>query len=221
MKIDTDLYAYIWKSPAENNCNSFLIGGDMPVIVDPGHQHLVKNLIKLMEKDDNRFEDVRLIIATHGHPDHLEAIQTFARGGVQVAIHEEEWKFLQEIGGQFYRAMGMEMPELKVSFFLKEGELKLGSKTFRVIHTPGHSPGSISLYWPEKKALFTGDVVFPMGVGRTDFPGGDGMLLRDSIERLSRLDAEWLLAGHGEVIKGKKNIQRNFAYIRSNYYDYL
>jgi len=221
MKLDTDLYAYIWKSAAENNSNSFLIGGEMPVIIDPGHQHLVKNLIKLMEKDDNRFEDVRLIIATHGHPDHLEAIQTFARGGVQVAIHEEEWKFLQEIGGQFYRAMGMEMPELKVSFFLKEGELKLGSKTFQVIHTPGHSPGSISLYWPEKKALFTGDVVFPMGVGRTDFPGGDGGLLRDSIERLSQLDAEYLLSGHGEVIKGRQNILRNFAYIRSNYYDYL
>ena len=130
MKLDTDLYAYIWKSSSENNSNSFLIGGDLPVIVDPGHQHLVKNLIKLMEKDENRFEDVRVIIATHGHPDHLEAIQTFARAGVQVAIHEEEWKFLQEVGGQFYRSMGMEMPELKVSFFLKEGELKLGSKTF-------------------------------------------------------------------------------------------
>ena len=221
MKLDTDLCAYIWKSSAENNCNSFFIGGDLPVIVDPGHQHLVKNLIQLMEKDGNRFEDVRVIIATHGHPDHLEAIQTFARAGVQVAIHEEEWKFLQEVGGQFYRAMGMEMPELKISFFLKEGELKLGSKTFQVIHTPGHSPGSISLYWPEKKALFTGDVVFPMGVGRTDFPGGDGGLLRDSIERLSQLDAEYLLSGHGEVIKGRQNILRNFAYIRSNYYDYL
>jgi hydroxyacylglutathione hydrolase len=221
MKLDTDLYSYIWKSAAENNCNSFFIGGDLPVVVDPGHQHLVKKLIQLMEKDGNRFEDVRVIIATHGHPDHLEAIQTFARAGVQVAIHEEEWKFLQEVGGQFYRAMGMEMPELKISFFLKEGELKLGSKTFQVIHTPGHSPGSVSLYWPEKKALFTGDVVFPMGVGRTDFPGGDGGLLRDSIERLSRLDAEYLLSGHGEVIKGRQNILRNFAYVRSNYYDYL
>jgi hydroxyacylglutathione hydrolase len=221
MKLDSDLYAYTWKSSMENNCNSYVLGGDLPAIIDPGHQHLVKNLIKLMEKDGNRFEDIRLIIATHGHPDHFEGTQTFARGGVQVAIHEEEEKFLKEIGSQFYRAMGGEMPELKISFYLKEGELKVGSKTFQVIHTPGHSPGSISIYWPEKKALFTGDVVFPMGVGRTDFPGGDGMLLRESIERLAQLDAEWLLAGHGEVIKGKKNIQRNFAYVRTNYYDYL
>ena len=221
MKLDSDLYAYIWKSTMENNSNSFVVGGEMPLVIDPGHQHLVKNLVNQMEKDGNRFEDIRLIISTHGHPDHFEATQTFARGGTMVALHPDEEKFLKEVGGQFYSAMGTEMPEIKISFYLKEGELKVGSKTFQVLHTPGHSPGSISLYWPEKKALFTGDVVFPMGVGRTDFPGGDGMLLRDSIERLAQLDAEWLLAGHGEVIKGKKNIQRNFAYIRSNYYDYL
>lgn len=221
MKLDSDLYAYPWMSMQENNCNSFLIGGDVPVLIDPGHQHLVKNLINQMEKDKNRFEDIRLIIATHVHPDHFEATQTFARAGVLLALHPEEEKFMKETGGEFYRGFGMEMPEIKVDFFLKEGELKLGTKTLQVLHTPGHSPGSISLYWSEKKALFTGDVVFAMGVGRTDFPGGDGMLLRDSIERLARLDAEWLLSGHGEVLKGKENIQRNFSYIRTNFFEYL
>ena len=221
MKLETDLYAYTWKSSMENNSNSYLIGGEIPLVIDPGHQHLVKNLISQMEKDGNRFEDIRLMIATHGHPDHFEAIQTFARGGVMVALHPEEEKFLKEVGGQFLGAMGAEMPKIRISFYLDEGELKLGSKTFQILHTPGHSPGSISIYWPEKKALFTGDVVFPMGVGRTDFPGGDGALLRESIERLAQLDAEWLLAGHGEPIQGKKNIQRNFAYIRGSYYDYL
>ena len=221
MKLDSDLYAYPWVSMQENNCNSYFIGGDVPVLIDPGHQHLVKNLINQMEKDKNRFEDIRLIIATHVHPDHFEATQTFARAGVLLALHPEEEKFMKEAGGEFYRGFGMEMPEIKVDFFLKEGELKLGTKTLQVLHTPGHSPGSISLYWPEKKALFTGDVVFAMGVGRTDFPGGDGNLLRDSIERLARLDAEWLLSGHGEVLKGKKNIQRNFSYIRTNFFEYL
>jgi len=221
MKLDSDLYAYPWVSMQENNCNSYFIGGDVPVLIDPGHQHLVKNLINQMEKDKNRFEDIRLIFATHVHPDHFEATQTFARAGVLLALHPEEEKFMKEAGGEFYRGFGMEMPEIKVDFFLKEGELKLGTKTLQVLHTPGHSPGSISLYWPEKKALFTGDVVFAMGVGRTDFPGGDGNLLRDSIERLARLDAEWLLSGHGEVLKGKKNIQRNFSYVRTNFFEYL
>ncbi len=221
MKLDSDLYAYPWMSMQENNCNSYLIGGDMPVLIDPGHQHLVKNLINQMEKDKNKFEDIRLIIATHVHPDHFEASQTFARAGVLTALHPEEEKFMREVGSDFYRSFGMEMPKIKVDFFLKEGELRLGTKKLQVLHTPGHSPGSISLYWPEKKALFTGDVVFYMGMGRTDFPGGDGNLLRESIERLASLDAEWLLSGHGEGIKGKENIQQNFSYIRDNFFEFM
>jgi hydroxyacylglutathione hydrolase len=221
MKLDTDLYAYIWKSMAENNSNSYVIGGEVPVVIDPGHQHLVKGLIKQMEKDGLRPEDMRVAIATHGHPDHFEAVPIFAAGGAKVGLHADEEKFLKEVGNQFYAAFGNEMPKVRIDFYLQEGELKLGDKTFQILHTPGHSPGSISLYWPEKKALFTGDVVFPMGVGRTDFPGGNGMLLRDSIERLARLDAEWLLSGHGEVIQGRADILRNFTYIRSTYFDYL
>lgn len=221
MKLDSDLYAYPWTNMQENNCNSYLIGGDVPILIDPGHQHLVKHLITQLEKDKNRFEDIRLIIATHVHPDHFEASQTFSRAGVLMAMHAEEEKFMKEVGREFYRAYSMEMPDIQVGFFLNEGDLKLGSKTFQVLHTPGHSPGSISLYWPEKKALFTGDAVFSMGVGRTDFPGGDGNLLRESIEKLARLDAEWLLSGHGEVIRGKRKIEQNFGYIRANFFEYL
>jgi hydroxyacylglutathione hydrolase len=221
MKLETDLYAYPWKSAQENNCNSYLIGGDFPVLIDPGHEHLLENLLKQMEKDGFPMDKIRLVIITHIHPDHFEAAQSFSKAGIMLAMHPEEEKFLTEVGGDFFRAFGLEMPEFKVGFHLQEGDLNLGSQTFRVIHTPGHSPGSISLYWPEKKALFTGDVIFPMGVGRTDFPGGDGSLLRKSIERLAELDVEWLLSGHGEVLKGSKNIQRNFSYVRTNYFDYL
>jgi hydroxyacylglutathione hydrolase len=221
MKLDADLYAYPWKSMQENNCNTYVIGGDFPVLIDPGHEHLVKSLLGQMEKDGNTPESLRLLIATHIHPDHFEAAGLFAKAGVPLAMHPEEEAFLREAGGDFFRAFGLEMPDFKVDLHLQEGELKIGPKTLRVFHTPGHSPGSISLYWPEKKALFTGDLIFPMGVGRTDFPGGDGVLLRKSIERLAELDAEWLLSGHGEVLKGKKNIQRNFSYVRSNYFDYL
>jgi len=221
MKLESDLYAYIWEDMQENNCNSYVIGGDFPTLIDPGHQHLTKNLITQMEKDGMRMEEIRLVLNTHVHPDHFEGTQTFARTGVLTALHQEEEKFMLEVGSQFYRALGMEMPQVKIDFYLEEGELRIGSKTLQVLHTPGHSPGSVSFYWPKKKALFSGDVVFPMGVGRTDFPGGDGVLLRDSIERLAQLDAEWLLSGHGQVIRGKKNIKRNFAYIRTDIFPYL
>ncbi len=221
MKLDTDLYAYPWKSMQENNCNSYVIGGDFPVLIDPGHEHLAKGLITQMEKDGIPLESLRLLLITHIHPDHFEAASIFSRAGVPLAMYPEEETFLKEVGGDFFRAFGLAMPDFKIDLHVQEGELKLGPKTFQVFHTPGHSPGSISLYWPEKKALFTGDVVFPMGVGRTDFPGGDGALLKKSIERLAKLDVEWLLSGHGEVLKGKRNIERNFGYIKSNYFDYL
>jgi len=89
-------------------------------------------------------------------------------------------------------------PNLRWIFTFRKGRLSWVQKPSRS-STPRALPRIDQLYWPEKKALFTGDVVFPMGVGRTDFPGGDGALLRKSIERLAQLDGEWLLSGHGEV----------------------
>ena len=78
---------------------------------------------------------------------------------------------------------------------------------------PGHSPGHVALYWPSKKALFAGDVVFSQNVGRTDFPGGDSRLLKESIRSLSKLDAEYMLAGHLGIVSGAKNVARNFQFV--------
>jgi len=58
-------------------------------------------------------------------------------------------------------------------------------------------------------------------VGRTDFPGGDSNLLKQSIERLSKLDVEYLLPGHGDIVKGRDKIKRNFEYVAGVYYDLL
>jgi len=77
----------------------------------------------------------------------------------------------------------------RLDFYLGEGDLEVGEHRFQILHTPGHSPGSVSVYWPERKALFTGDVLFPGGLGRTDLPGGNGAQLKESIRRLAELDA--------------------------------
>jgi hydroxyacylglutathione hydrolase len=97
----------------------------------------------------------------------------------------------------------------------------LGDKTFQAILTPGHSPGSISLYWPEKKALFTGDVVFSQSIGRTDLPGGSGKQLKESISRLAELDVEVLCPGHGEVVAGRENVKKNFKLIKDFWFSQL
>ncbi|HNS15808.1 MAG TPA: MBL fold metallo-hydrolase, partial [Syntrophorhabdaceae bacterium] len=90
---------------------------------------------------------------------------------------------------------------------------EIGGRAFQVIPTPGHSPGSLCLYWKEKRTLISGDTLFYMGVGRTDLPGGDAELLAESIKRLAELDIEHLIPGHGELIRGEKAIKKNFQLI--------
>jgi glyoxylase-like metal-dependent hydrolase (beta-lactamase superfamily II) len=93
--------------------------------------------------------------------------------------------------------------------------------TFQVIQTPGHSPGSVCIYWPDKKVLFTGDVAFNQGIGRTDLPGGDGQELKESIKRISLLDVEYLLSGHGDILSGREKVKANFGDIEEMWFPYL
>ena len=85
----------------------------------------------------------------------------------------------------------------------------------------GHSPGSVALYWPEEKALFTGDLIFRGGVGRTDLPGGNGADLKQSIKRLVELDIEWILPGHGDLVSGGAEVRANFNHIEQVFFNYV
>jgi hydroxyacylglutathione hydrolase len=221
MKLIDDLYAYPWESYTENNCNSYVIGGDFPVLIDPGHSHLVDHLLRGMKADGISRESIKCIIATHGHPDHFEGVVDFMDLPVKIGLSRAEEEYLRQAGAMFYRAFGTELPRFRVDFYLEEGEIALGENHFQVFHTPGHTPGEICLYWIEKKALFTGDVIFAQSVGRTDFPGGSGKNLRESIDRLAALDTEILLPGHMEVLMGEDIIRRNFEVIRSAFFPML
>jgi glyoxylase-like metal-dependent hydrolase (beta-lactamase superfamily II) len=69
--------------------------------------------------------------------------------------------------------------------------------------------------------LFTGDVVFKEGLGRTDLPGGDGAKLKASIKRLAELDVEWVLSGHGDPVSGEKEVKANFDQIEQFWFNYI
>jgi hydroxyacylglutathione hydrolase len=126
------------------------------------------------------------------------------------------------VGERMFGMFGMKAAKLAPVIDLTEGTLNLGTDEKRIsleiFLTPGHSPGSISIYWPDKKVLITGDLIFYGGVGRTDFPGGSITTLKQSIERLSALDVEFLLPGHstelGSVVEGRDKVERNLSAIR-------
>ncbi len=221
MELKEGLYAYLWKDPYENNCNTYVIDGEVPVLIDPGHSRHVGKTLHQMEEDGLSPERVKLIILTHSHPDHMEGVEAFLNPSAKIAMAKDENRYLTESGKLLFEAMGQPVPEFRVDFYLKEGTLKIGKKRFEILETPGHSPGSICLYWPEAKVLLTGDVIFYGGIGRTDFPEGDPELLKKSIERLSRLEVEFLLPGHGEIVQGRQEVSQNFGFIRENYFSYL
>ena len=217
MRLFNEFYVYPWASYQDNNCNTIFIDGPVPTLIDPGHSHLFNNVVEGMARDGKSADSVKLVICTHGHPDHIEAIDHFDNN-VLKAISSEEFTYLDDEGKELFLMTGCQAPKKPFKLFLKGGQLTLGDKIFQVIPTPGHSPGSVCLYWEKEKLLISGDTVFYMGVGRTDLPGGNMETLGSSIQQLSKLDVEYLIPGHGEMVKGAKSVQRNFELILGEFF---
>ena len=97
------------------------------------------------------------------------------------------------------------MPKMPVDVRLIDGNtINIGDETFEVIYTPGHTPGSMCLYSKISKSLISGDTIFAYGsFGRYDFPGGDVILLKQSIEKLAELDVDNLYPGHESYVEGE------------------
>jgi glyoxylase-like metal-dependent hydrolase (beta-lactamase superfamily II) len=218
MKIAEQLHGFIWRDPRVNNGNAYFIEGPPRILIDPGHRHLFGQVEAELARLALKPEQMDVVLATHAHPDHLEGLFQFKEPTV-TALGREEYDFVKGMARQAGWDLGG--TEWEPELLLQEGDLKLGALRFRVLVTPGHSPGSICLYWEDRKALFTGDVIFQQGLGRTDLPGGDGDLLKGSIRRLAALEAEILLPGHGEVIIGKEAVQDNFRMVEDYWFNLM
>lgn len=220
MQIIDDIHAFIWQSTTANNCNTYLLTSPSPILIDPGHLRLFDHVRQGLDDLGLALTDIGLVLCTHAHPDHIEAVQLFKQAGIPFAIHEQGWQLIEAMKHQI-SAMGIDVEAMAPDFFLQEGELTVEGVELAVYHTPGHSPGSSCFYLPGSKALFTGDLVFKEGLGRTDLPGGSGEQLKKSILRMAALDTEWIFPGHGDYLKGRDNIQRNFSTIEHVYFSYV
>jgi len=221
MKIAKNLYVYPWTDPQANNCNSYVLTGRVNVLIDPGHDAFASSLTEELQRDGIEPESINLVINTHCHPDHCEANGRFQQMGAMFAIHEEEHNFLKNSGRSLFVQLGIEPPANPFHILLTEGSLRFGKESVEVYHTPGHSPGGICIYWPAYRALFSGDTLFAMGVGRVDLPGGNAEALGQSLERLIALDIEYLLPGHGQMVKGRGQIRQLIQVMSAQVLPYL
>jgi len=165
------------------------------VVIDPGGHPQ-----RILEAIEESGLTVRYVLNTHCHFDHMGAnAEIVAATGAPLALHPAELPILQARGGaSWFGVIVKESPPPDVE--LEPGQvLEVGTLRFQVLHTPGHSPGSVTFYLEEEGVAFDGDVIFQMGVGRVDLPGGDGgTLVRSIREVLFALPDETVLyPGHG------------------------
>ncbi len=164
------------------------------VLVDAGvvGSQILKHL------EENGLELVAVLL-THGHPDHLLGLKEVVDAtGVPAYMHPADAQMVKSIPPLFLRMLGLEDLELPEEFLpLEDGqELELAGMKFKVLHTPGHSEGSVCFL--ADGVLFAGDLVFRGSIGRTDFPGGSMQtLLRSVKEKVFTLPSDTrILPGH-------------------------
>ena len=171
------------------------------IIIDPGFDDLLE-AEKIFRFVEENALTLKFIVNTHGHPDH-----TCGNGMAKekfhapILIHEYDTRMLGESGkriGDFFGFGGSSPP---ADILLHDGDsVKFGEITLKVMHSPGHSRGSISLLG--EKEIFTGDTLFSGSIGRTDFPESSQMDMRLSLKKLASLSDHLVVyPGHGPVTR--------------------
>ncbi len=180
--------------------NVYLVTGDHPIIVDAGTGIASSQIIS----EIRRFSkvDPEMLIATHCHFDHIggapDLVEEFGCGLYSGAGDAD---FIRS-GDPAYTVsniFGSRSVPMECHVLTSDDVISTGEHSFRIIETPGHTPGGICLYEDETGYLISGDTLFFDGFGRTDFPGGSMSQLRSSLSILSNIDIRGLFPGHGNA----------------------
>ncbi len=184
--------------------NLYVINKEL--LIDAGTGFHPKILVCELHELDLFLEDIKRIILTHAHFDHAGGAHLFKNA--KLGLHKSDAEIIQKGDSKASMAhmFSAELKKKNVEFILEDGDLiKSGDVKLRVIHTPGHTKGSICLYDAKNKILFSGDTVFAEGFGRVDFPGSSSREMKQSLEKLSKLDVDKILPGHGAIVWGSGN----------------
>jgi hydroxyacylglutathione hydrolase len=193
-------------------CNCSIFGDETTreaVVIDPGD-----DIEQILEVVARHGLTVKTIVITHAHIDHVGgAARLKAVTGAPVYMNEADFPFYDQLEMQALW-LGMDPPErADVDVAPRDGDvLHLGAAEFNVLHTPGHTPGSIGLWIPSEKKLIAGDTLFFDSIGRTDLPGGDGKKILVSIrEKFMPLpDDTLVIPGHGPTTTMGREKESNY-----------
>jgi hydroxyacylglutathione hydrolase len=192
-------------------CNCSIFGDEQSreaIVIDPGDN--IDDILGVLQKHSLK---VKAIVITHAHIDHIGgAAKLKALTGAPVHMNQDDAELYDRLDVQA-GWLGMETPErTAIDTEAREGDsLKLGGAEFKVLHTPGHTQGSISLWIPAENKLVAGDTLFRDSIGRTDLPGGDGrQILRSIHTKLLTLPADAVvIPGHGPNTTIGREKERN------------
>ena len=181
-------------------CNCSILGNEVTgeaMVVDPGD-----NVAEILFRLQKHGLTLRQIVVTHAHIDHIGGAALLKRAtGAPVLLNQRDLELLAAMEMQA-GWLGVATPEVAPPDASAEDGITVGLEGLpgEVIHTPGHTPGSICLLFTEQHLLLAGDTLFAGSIGRTDLPGGDGrLILRSLRDRLLVLpDATRVLPGHGQ-----------------------
>jgi hydroxyacylglutathione hydrolase len=182
-------------------CNCSIIGDETTheaMVIDPGDE--IQDILAIVNQHKLK---VKQIVITHAHIDHVGgAMKLRAQTGAPILLNQNDLALLKMLDEQA-SWLGMQSPgKVEIEADLKHDQtLETGSLSANVLHTPGHTEGSVCLYFPAEKLLIAGDTLFARSIGRTDLPGGSFQkIIRSLHERVLTLpDETVVIPGHGPM----------------------
>jgi glyoxylase-like metal-dependent hydrolase (beta-lactamase superfamily II) len=194
--------------PIETNC--FIVWNDVreALVIDPGYAG--ETILDFVKERDLKVVAYPL---THGHMDHVSAVaHVYRERPAPVGLHPADalWAFTP--ANAMPPLFGTPEAPAAIERSYAEGQVwEDAGLRYRVLETPGHTPGSVTFYFEEEGAVFSGDVLFQGSVGRTDLPGGDARTLGNSLRRLAELpDEVTVYCGHGPATTLGEEKRTNF-----------